>query len=626
MTKSIRNILISLLLALATFACAIAIFAPKKTASADYTTTDGSHSFQTGAALQTESLGNGDFILGFRLYQNSADHGNFYTFPNSEYKKDKTFWGHQLLNEFAYRFSVVKVGESGESVLANYYYIFETTAKDYIGLTVAVEKSTYSFDENIELLGTVLESNDVLSKTDMVFGERSIEYYGLNTENNLKHYKIKNYKEGLSLDNGIIDVKLQVNSPNQEYKVKFEYRYSLCSVSEMFKTEYKNIVTGNCESDKRSVRGVLNAANEAVGLEEFFTVDGTLDEASYNKAVEILNLNEIANVFINYLEPIPGTPFARKSRVAISVPVAKDENGKLLIVYLDDVLTALGKDSISVFGAGIKKISRPTETSVDFQVDYYRQFWMRAITTDGNYVDSFSDLNKSFMTYYHSFVEGGVIAEDVYEYMYNSLLSKYKTALAPYQDKPQDVYGLWGMAILPKTYTVSSLWKDCFRTDTTKGEQVSMFSYRSNMKFAEYQALMKTYEYSWLERAWSTVAGVFDGATYPADYYLFYAEPGTSSAWLDYTGETKNEDDLKENPDKDGILEDFIGDVGEGVGNIVDGGKEVIDNLFGSLKNGGMFITSEYFLFPALGVFVLGVILFYILKNVDFSKRKKRRR
>ena len=624
MTKSIRNILISLLLALATFVCAITIFAPKFTASADYTTTDGSHSFQTGAALERGSLGKGEFVLGFRLYQNSADHGNFYKFPNSAYHKEKDWWGGQLLNEFAYRFSVVKMLGNEEQVLANYYFIFETTSKAYMGLAVVVDKVSY-YAEEINFLSSVVDyyKGNKLFASNKTFGERSIEYYGLKNADSIKYYTINNYDEGLMPGGyNIMDVRVGVNSPNQEYKVKFDFRYSLCSFSGIFATKYENIVSGSCESDKRSVRGVLEAANAAVGLEEFFTTEETgFDEASYNKAVEILNLNEKANVFVNYLEPIKGTPFAKKIREAISVPVAKDENGKLLVVYLDDVLSALGKDSISIFGAGIKKISRPTEDSVDFQVDYYRQFWMRAITTDGNYVDSFSDINKSFKTYYHSFVENGVITEDVYEYMYNSLLTKYKTELAPYQDKPQDVYGLWGMAILPETYTINSLWKDCFRTETTKGEQVAMFTYRSNMKYNEYEALTKTYEYSWIERAWQAVSGFVAGSTYPADYYLFYAKPGTTAAWLDYTGDVKNEEDLKDNPDKDGIIGGIIGDVGENVGDIVEGGKDVVNNFLGTIKDGGMFMTSGYFLFPALGVVLIGAIVFIIIKN---TKKKRR--
>lgn len=590
MAQRLRNILIIVFASVVLICTALLLFMPKTLASADSDTSDDPFVFNSGAAIDVDAFKKDQYRLMFKLNGVAASHSDLKTYPNDVYTKSTLWYGGNVRNEFGYKITVYRDNEpvadvTQEKALKSYYFVYQQPAKlDEMRLFVAEKEITYNTQESIELGYFEYGKETSEACSSEWIGKIKAQYYLKDAD--FKQYVLPAHSGFLSSSVPYVNIILNATSPTMQYKIKFEYLFFMCDYSGMFSTTYNNVKEFSCESDWRSVLEIIEKAEEQGELE-----DGLLngDAEAVEKAEDLKTGVTLDNVAVNYLEPIEGTPFAKKAREIIEVPVVNNQ------IHLADVLSALGKDSISAFGAAIKSITRPNADSIEFTVTYYYSSWLRAITTDGNYVDYFSNMNLSFRDYYYQYVTDGVLPAYIYDYMYNGIINKYPKQLWEYQtvDKEDELFGLWGMAVLPQSYSINSLWAQCFDTKTEKGDQISMFSYQKTMTHAEYQNLLKTYEYGWLERAWATVGGILDGGTAEAYHYFFYAEPGTTVAWIDMTGQVKDEEDVKDNPNQGGIIGGEVGEIGSDLKEVGDGLFDGINNLISSAGK-GIFGFSEY--------------------------------
>lgn len=377
-----------------------------------------------------------------------------------------------------------------------------------------------------------------------------------------------------------------------QYCVEYSYNFNEYDHTNGIYDYYKT-TSGSVESTAVSIYSKICEQKESGEFENNLDIVITHLQSIYDKG-------NTQKVNIEYLVPIEGTPFATKKSETVEVPVINNT------LELDDVYGYLNVKTLDIYDAHVKSF---TYRNGVYVADYYKSFWLKATTVEGNQVNYFNDFNKSYQEYYYSYVENGVFDNGVYEFMFNSMLEKYP-ALLPYQTAPDKVYGLWGMAVLPETYSIDSIWKDLFSTETTKGEQVSMFSFKRQLSISEYNALLTTYEYNWLEKVWNNLGGFVEGM-YSINY-LFYAEPGTEISWIDLTGQTQDKEDVKE-PDNPGIVGGTINDVTTDVGDVFSG---IYDVTIGRLAKANGWVSIAVI----VAVVAVGVLIYSKLKG-----KKKRR-
>lgn len=349
-------------------------------------------------------------------------------------------------------------------------------------------------------------------------------------------------------------------SDYQKYYVSLTYDYCIYTDTNIFDNDWI-IPESTIESKAYSIYDILKEKQDAGTLESEFSYFPLMD------AKAILATNATQDVKIEYLEEIAGTPFAKRVQKTVKIPVHSGG------IYASDVFSALGVDCLKVYDANAQSFKLENDASDVYVADYYKSCWLRAITVDGNYMDVFADFNSSFKDYFYKMVEDGVLASDVYSHMWNALLTKYPKVGSLTPDK---LYGLWGFVVVPETYSLNSIWGNIFSpaSGMNSGNIYEGFSFKSLMKYAEYNAIMTNYQYNWLQRAWSGVAGFVEGGSWSATYIFYYGKPNTSVSWVSFAGE-KDEDDVKK-PDQDGLIKDDI--------------NNAIDGIAGGIKE---FLTSK---------------------------------
>ena len=409
-----------------------------------------------------------------------------------------------------------------------------------------------------------------------------------------------NYNEGEGTPN--FNISVRTISPFVNYYIQFKYDYKEFDSPAWTGPVYIN-TTNTLQTNARSIYYILNGMNNNGVLENYFP-EGT---TGYTQATSILNSgleNSKINVVVKWLVPIEGTPFATRSQASIRVPLY---NGKL---NLDEVYSALGVKTLDCYDAHLKEFK--SESGGVYVAVYYKSSWLKTVTPDGNSFNYFNDFNKSYFEYYHKYVSEKVISEDVYDYMYNTMLTKYPE-LKPYTTTPENVFGLWGMAVLPESYTIESMWANLFTPTATKGEHVTNFSVTKLMTIEEYNALLKAYEYNWLKIAWNNVGGFLEGMY--ATHYFFYMQPGTEISWIDQSGQIKDDDDAKE-PNQKGAVGGFISGLFQDVGDVF---NNAWDLVVGTLKK-PVGLTSVLVIAGA------GLVAFVLLNKTGGKSGGKRRK
>lgn len=621
MKNSLRNLFLVVLSALLVFSSVILLL-PTNTAKAEDGATsaeklsDNNFAFTTGARLNPNTE-NGIFELGYSLgmhnYSSNIDSietllGNqTYTNNFGMATRNQSFF----INEFTVSRCNIKSGNTElVSVVVAYSYVYSQRSNIFqnakcTGLAMVVGErklsycdETFTFDYREDyILKSLSANNDTLcSALSYVKGNNySIISYNLV---NPGAWLFNDFSSGTL--NPMLDISVVCDSPYAEYFVKYGYRLDVLDSHGAYENtqKYKTAMSGNVQSDSRSAYYILGQMHENGQLENYYS------EEQLVYINEVLRSGAMQTVNVEYLIPIKGTPFATKTRVEVQVPVVSSA------IKLDDVYAYLGIDTMDCYDAHVKSFTLISDGL--YLAQYYKSSWLKAITVDGNAVDYFHDINKSYKEYYGAFVEIGVFSQSVYDYMFNKMLSTYP-ALSDYQTTPENVYGLWGMAVLPTTYSVNAMWKNLFGTEMTRGEFVATFTTRKLLTLSEYNGLLKTYEYAWLEKAWNMVSGFIEG-TY-ADYYMFYMEPGTSVSFLDLSGQTEDPEDVLKGENNNGVVGGFVQDLGKDI-------MGVFDNVWGSITG---ILKTPTGLVSVVVIVLAGFVIFkFVIPGGKFGGKRRR--
>ena len=632
MTKTLRNALIAIFAVLLAL-CSVLLLLPGFKASADVITTsdisDGNFAFVPGASVRTSLFAEGvdteyeyfnidaaPYSIGyyFRLedtaYENLADQvTNYYN-----------WWGSRADNVFVYEFTLCAGNRDGDgtgsfitdnpqiSVLVvlyplrtiglhqttvfygfiavkNYYRAAGLEDIDFFEFKNSTEDKTYS--DFLKPGGKTFTVND----NSQPFGGAGYKIiqsgYLADGVSNLGFFENQNI-EGLTTL-----FHLSVNSPFSYYYVKARYCFQTADFVGVFGTSYEQTY-GEIYSSSRSVAKILeNMNNAGVDFEEEFG-----DRATYANA--ILNTDATERVRVKYLEEIPGTPYATHKFAYVDVPVLSET------IFITDVEEQLGKDLHKCLDANAYCFQKATDKDGDFyQLYYFPVAWLRSVTVDGNYYDYFLDLNKSYESFYMPFVNAEMLTSDVYEYVYSVKILNRFPALVDY--RLSEVYGCFGLVIVPETYTFNSVLKTLFDIDTSKIGVISTFMFDLTLSGDAYQKLLTDYQYGWLNKTWATVSNSFSESTANARIYLVYSEPGTEDAIIGEGGQTDAE--------KPGSV--FENEVVEPFGAFVsEFGSSLLDSLMSFSSFGKI----------ALGLVLLVVLVFVFVKlfNLLFGRKRKR--
>ncbi|MCM1043506.1 MAG: hypothetical protein NC350_04800 [Corallococcus sp.] len=238
-------------------------------------------------------------------------------------------------------------------------------------------------------------------------------------------------------------------------------------------------------------------------------------------------------VKFDYLRRIPDTPFAEKVHTVIKVPVYEGR-----VIKLPDVMKALRCARFGVMQSYCDTFAYDAATDT-YTAVYYKSVYLNAKTVDGNSVNYYLDCNLSFKDYYYEFVKNDIFDNELYEYYYNLLHTKY-TNLNGYT--ADNIYGYWGVVVIPRGNNLNQLWADMFGSTTTYQGVLENFVYTRNLKYESYNKLLHDYQYNWLEIAWKTIVGFVSGSSYEANFYVIYCDSQTTEAFVAENGASDVDD------------------------------------------------------------------------------------
>lgn len=545
----------------------------------------------------------------------------------SQIQHYSTWWGREAINVFAYEFTLYKGNNDGDgagnlgtadpqySVLVVIYpnenkqfegYIAKKTYYTNSYLQVYnhnIGSSNFNADEKF-LRGTDIfytstyNEYDYIAKKGMTFDISGGNYNGTTQEfgknySIVDRFSLTNNNLNFSGDSGnglILNIIANLNSPFQYYFINARYCFSTTTYAGMFSTDRTSIY-GNIYSSSRSVANVLQRMEAAgdVDIDTFFGFYA-------NVAHDILRVDATRRVRIKYLTEIEGTPYATHNYAYVDVPVLSET------IYIDDVEEALGISLNKCLDSNAYCFQKTTDTDGElYQLYYLKNVWLRSATVDGHFFDYFLDINDSYKEIYRPYVEAEILSNDVYEWIYSTQIVNKFPALSNYRFN--EIYGYFGLVVVPETYTLNSALKTLFDVQTSKIGVISTFSFERMLPYSGYQRLLSEYNYGFLSKAWSEVTGFVSGSEHQATYYVVYSEPGTENALIGEGGQT----DI-ENPGS--IVEN---EVIKPIGGII---SNVWDGIIGFFT--GISSNFKLILWIALGV----VVLIIIFKYKNRSKRK----
>lgn len=391
-----------------------------------------------------------------------------------------------------------------------------------------------------------------------------------------------------------------------EYFVKMDYVFmEYASTSKKAK---QIIVSGSCQSSTRSLYTIFKNMEDAGMLEEEILGTDSVENASeglldaYNYAYNVLHKQVKKKVSITYLTPIIGTPFAATTTKTAVVTMREDDDA-LTVDAASQATKVYSFDCLQSYCDGFEKVG-----SNAYRAHYFNNVWLKARTVDGNDYNYYLNINESYEEFYKHFVDAGIFDQGAYETVFSSrIYADYSDKLQGYS--PSTVYGYFGFAIIPKTYGINSLWKDCFNTDTSKSDVVNSIEYGVDLSLSAYNNLLKDYNYAFLRRAWNDAVNFFTSGAEDATCYILYAEPGTKTSFIAENGA----DDIN---DDSGAAQQPIDDITSAIGNI---GGSIVDGVSGI----GDWFKDLSNKTKTIGIAVLSVCaLAVVLVIVSKSKKK----
>lgn len=340
-----------------------------------------------------------------------------------------------------------------------------------------------------------------------------------------------------------------------------------------------------CISDYRSYRGVVLKMKEVGDLDKYN------NKSVYNYFTTIAGYTD-AEYKISWLENIKGTPFAEKKTANVTTALPSEA----ATVPAEQFAPLVGKDSFDTMMSTCStfKLDSKTKTYVAY---YEKSVYLKAQTTDGKYDNYFLDPNLTYADYYGQFTPDGTISNDLYEYAFNSLKKQYPDQLKNVEK--EKLYGYFGFVVIPRTASANTLVKDIFSLPETMNGVIQSIKYDGSLTVAQYNKLLKTYNYGWLARLWNNAMNLLSEGSNNATYYVVCSDNTTDKAWVSESG-SKTIDDNKPL--------------------IINKAGETIENVKNTLISGSGAMTSIAMLVLA-GVAIYALII-YINTNKKSTKRR----
>lgn len=581
MKKQLKNgllIILSALLVLSIFLLSFSASAttPQVYAESSESTTVKSHpeladeryAFTDGARFNVKEFAAGKNALQFCLEGFNELYANVAELP---YRKSN-WWGTATSNSFSYVFTLYRenstVGADPTKVQSVIFYFTNYKSTGLLALTVGTCNYINS-EENINVSFDTQENANCLTLAETqpsgILNASAVKNKGFMPK---KSYLLT------ATDFSTLFIDVFAESARAKYYVQLDYEFWYLYWTGVFEDKYKATDYQPIASPSRSIYDIINGMNEDEILESVFynsNIDdeGYDPEAGYTRALSILGSEE-KTVTVKYLVPIEGTPYATHVITDVTVWVNN------MLIDKDDVAIALGVDGFNCFDSFCYDFTYNDNEDI-YEAYYLKNVWLRAVTTDGNYVDYFLDINQSYEDFYYPFVYDGIMQEDLYEFIFSNRMLLEYPELERYTF--DEVYGYFGLVVIPTTYSLNTLWTEMFDTKTSQIGVVKNFSFDMIIDESDYNALLNDYGYTWLERAWNGVSSWVGGQS--ASFYLVYSE-GATDAGIGEGGQTDFE-----NPD--GAIED---DVQEGVSVVFNAVGNFFSSIFSDKTTTIIFISA----------------------------------
>ena len=542
MTKKLKIGLISVLSVFFVL-CTVLLCLPPSTALAkstdttDTLATDG-FKFRPGASIQlADKFGDDLFLqpqktMAFEFDVTDARKTNVLSL-NTKYPSNR-IWPevdgcYPLNDSYTYTFTLYRDNGDGKTAVAlsewiiNARYMYPGNTGDLCVKYTVAKKQLSNGTQIKDISGLApYEKNWTKKQAKMTWDYNE---YTFVSAGYIKHGNV------FDVDN-VIRLQLTVDSPYSSYFVKFNYKYKTASKNNVFGVEYNDVRTGSCQSDVRSISGILKEMDQAGDIETVFET-----EEKINHAYEILNNTETSRVRVKYLERIGDTPFATPVYAWVNVPIVDNK------VYIDDVCKALDVHTLNCLGSVCQNLIYDDGAGA-YVAKYLKDIWVEAYTTTEEHMSYYLDINVSFEKYFYGLVQDGIFSPEAYEYTYNVHLLKAYPELQEYDI--DDIYGLFGLVVLPTSYTPSAFYEAFFGEDGTYNSEnlKKMHHFAGELSSASYSKLLKDYDYAFLARVWNEY---FNNLTdvEPATYVLLYAVPGETAGEIGQ-GDKDHDKPLKE--------------------------------------------------------------------------------
>ena len=581
MNKTIRKNTIYALLTLLLSACVFFLYfagafntVPAVTTKADGTVSlkngikDENFSWTNGASLNIADFANGKYTLGFQI--NLEDPKNQDLLAYESTKTTANVW--RTVNKcsvYHYVFTIMKDnGESAEPTpLARLYYRYEYIHDDgevYL-LQIVLRENVTVYKEAItlqdkynEYLKTDLDTRfpSLFAKDVEGLKKEAASIYSEYLDSQVECLSFGYYKDnggffypGVPQTSTIFSV--GVNSPNQSYFLRLNYEYKLHVGRTFFGENTFSYVRGAIDSDTRCVATVLKnmydegyEAGGEEGAQEIIEMSFAGNETAIALANEIITNNTQA-VKIKYLVDIEGTPFARAVYETVQIPVISGG------VYMDDVIAykkTLDEDFIAfkaLDSTAYNITLDETEANV-YRVNYLKNVVVQTVTVDGEYCESYLDINKSYQDFYQPLIQSGLLQAETFEYVYSTSILNAYPQLSGYTF--DEVHGYFGFVSAPQTITFDSVMSNAFVDfEKSKIGIVEGHYFEKDINAEDYIALMRDYGYTLTDTFWSYFfTGFWDmpdvvtgNEVFPANFYVFYSMPGTNKAVIAEGGQTE---------------------------------------------------------------------------------------
>ncbi len=506
-----------------------------------------------GARVQTD----GDTFL---MYSISLKDGAFKTIADKDIFPCANGLGFKVNTYSLYSFNLFFLDATGGKH-KTYSMLIYTEPTKANGSEYCVSTYTRSYSANQSLL---LYKDIYHTETNRLFDynesdlEKSVIPFGYT------QISRQTYTEGVSLigekstGNNFNIIIANINDYYQNVFLEFSYRYVWCSNQNVFNIEYDTVSNEDnpLRSDTRSCYYMYKRLCEtnSPSWDELMT-------KTNGYCLEVINNYETKNITVEYLVPIENTPFA--------TTVSKDISVRFVDTLTNEqVYSALCVENVDVYKSQGYEFQYDSATG-KYKAYYLPDVWIRGITVGGNYEDYFLDLNKSYYDYFHPFVNAGIMDNALFEWYYNQMIVKY-----PEIDEipMEDLHGYFGFLAIPSEYSLAELWQYMFHGSTTNTYgMIGLFQYESLLSYESYQKLLGDYQYTWLERAWSGIAGFVSGSSYSAKYYMIYGESDVDGLAAENNGQTP--DDTQSAIKED--VDNFFDNVGDKINSLFQGNNTV---------------------------------------------------